>query len=104
MSEFELVDGELSDCPTSYTKRLKIEGGWIYEITTYVNGSAIQYEQKVNCVFVPNNLPRLDEKRKAEIALELFNEFDKSVPPVKNFQNDWDIFMSWLDEKVKGKV
>lgn len=49
-----------------------------------------------------NQLPRLDEKRKAEIALELFNEFDKSVPPVKNFKNDWDRFMDWLDEKAKG--
>jgi hypothetical protein len=49
-----------------------------------------------------NKLPRLDEKRKAKIALELFNEFDKSVPPAKSFKKDWDKFMSWLDEKAKG--
>jgi hypothetical protein len=44
-----------------------------------------------------------NEKRKAEIALEIFNEFDNSVPPSKNFENDWDKFMSWLDEKAKGE-
>jgi len=102
MSEFELVDGENLQVPASTTKRLKVEGGWIYEITTYIEGTRTQFDQKVNCVFVPNNLPRLDEKRKAEIAFEMMREFSEMTHDFSEGHEVAD-FVDWLNKKAKGE-
>ena len=96
---------ELKPCPICELEAILNDWTYNYKYGIECTNCSISnygWVTEEECIDHWNNLPRLDEKRKAEIALELFNEFDKSVPPVKNFKNDWDRFMNWLDEKAKG--
>ena len=51
-----------------------------------------------------NNLPRIDEQKKAEIALEMMRDFEEN--PKKYIHDDDDFLWQWeqwLKEKAKGK-
>lgn len=94
---------ELKNCPLCENEEVTV-----FSHEVYKKFSRIEVHCKNDdCKFFTEiyhwqNLPRLDEKRKAEIAFEMMREFSELTDDFSEGHEVAD-FVDWLNEKSKGE-